>query len=72
MRIGEHLTSNFYRQLKKELKVEAKKSDLECLSIVENNINRSSNWEINPLELYVNLKSSGKRGINSENSITDR
>jgi uncharacterized protein YggT (Ycf19 family) len=68
MKVGEHLTSNFYIQLKKELNMESTQSEPKSPS----NVETRKNWEIPPLEFYVELKSKPQIGINSDNSITDR
>ena len=73
MKLGEQLISNFYRQLKKEFNVESKISDLESKSSTEKSIDMRSEWDINPVELLVKLKSTGflKSAIKSENRIND-
>jgi len=99
MKIGEHLISNFCRELKKELgggkrEGEGKivlpcaETNISNLESVENESNRkeksktstiqqkmsssSSSWEINPLELYVKLKSSAQSEIKGDDTIINK
>jgi hypothetical protein len=78
MRIGEHLIINFYRELKKELNVESNISNLKSLKSESSSgggtsKKMSSNWDINPFDLYAKLKSSAflKREIKGDNRIIE-
>ena len=70
MRLGEHLISNFHRQLIKEFKIESNNSARESLSSKKS---LDFNWGVNPLELFVKLTSTSslKRETNTENITKD-
>ena len=67
MRLGEYLISNFHRQLIKEFKVESNNSARENMSSKKQKKSMDFYWAVNPLELFVKLKSTSS--LNREINI---